>query len=104
MLFWICYWIQVTFTFLILNVDFGQNVVVFGEDNNSSMHYNNGKEYNLILGDGPTQKLDDTTIIAEVKYPINFTASKNKICVILHYNGSSRYLYVKIYQFKITKK
>ena len=26
----------------------------------------------LVLGEGPTQGLDDTTITAEAKYPINF--------------------------------
>ena len=26
----------------------------------------------LILGQGPTQGLDDTTLTAETKYPINF--------------------------------
>ena len=49
------------------------------------------------------QKLDDTTITAEVKYSINFTASKKKFCLSLHYNRNNRFLYVngaKIYQFK----
>ena len=27
----------------------------------------------LILGEGPTQGLDDTTLTAEAKYPIDFT-------------------------------
>ena len=35
----------------------------------------------LVLGEGLTQGLDNTTIIPEVKYPINFTESKKKICV-----------------------
>ena len=29
----------------------------------------------LILGEGPTQELDDTTLTAGAKYPINFTQS-----------------------------
>ena len=33
---------------------------------------NNGKDI-LILDKGPTQGLDDTTLAAKVKYPINFT-------------------------------
>ena len=34
----------------------------------------------LVLGEGPTQGLDNTTITPEVKYPINFTESK-KNCI-----------------------
>ena len=33
---------------------------------------NNGKDM-LILDEGPTQGLDDTTLAAEAKYPVNFT-------------------------------
>ena len=33
---------------------------------------NKGKDI-LILGEGPTQGLDDTTLAAGVLYPINFT-------------------------------
>ena len=29
----------------------------------------------LILGEGTTQGLDDTTLTAEAKYPVNFTQS-----------------------------
>ena len=33
------------------------------------------KKYNiLVAGEGPTQRLDDSTITAEAKYPINFTS------------------------------
>ena len=40
---------------------------------------NKGKDM-LILGEGTTQRLDDTTLTAEPKYPINFTQSDKKIC------------------------
>ena len=40
----------------------------------------------LVLGEGPTQGLDDTTITAEAKYPINFTQSRKKIVLSLHCN------------------
>ena len=45
------------------------------------MHADNKKKDILILGEDPTQGLDDTTIRAEVKYPINFTQSGKKTCV-----------------------
>ena len=70
---------------------------------NSSIHVDNKGKVILILGEGPTQGLDDTKLTAEVKYPINFTQS-GKIFLLsrLHYNGSKSFLYVndiKVYQF-----
>ena len=38
----------------------------------SFVHIHKEKDI-LILGEGPTQRLDDTTLKAEEKYPINFT-------------------------------
>ena len=46
---------------------------IFGVDMSSTVHIgNNGKDI-LILDKGRTQGLDDTTLAAKVKYPINFT-------------------------------
>ena len=42
------------------------------------MHINNKKKYVLVLCEGATQGLDDTTITAEAKYFINFTRPKRK--------------------------
>ena len=47
--------------------------------------------------------LDDTTLTAEAKYPINFTKSNETFVLSLHYNGSESFLFAdatKIYQFK----
>ena len=39
------------------------------------MHIN-GRNINiLVLGEGPTQGLDNSTITAKAKYPLNFTES-----------------------------
>ena len=57
----------------------------------------------LIPGEGPTQRLDDTTLTAEAKYPINFTQSGKRFVSSLHYNGSNKFLFVKVYQFKEKK-
>ena len=38
----------------------------------SSVHINNKGKDILILGKGPTQRLDDTTLTAEATDPINF--------------------------------
>ena len=39
----------------------------------SSVHIDNKGKDILILGKGPTQGLDDTTLTAKAKYPIKFT-------------------------------
>ena len=52
----------------------------------SSVHVDNKEKDILILGEGPTQQLDDTTLTAEAKYPINFTQSGKRFVLSLHYN------------------
>ena len=42
----------------------GRNVLIFGVDMSSSAHIDNKKEDILILGEGPMQGLDDTTLAA----------------------------------------
>ena len=62
----------------------------------------NKKKDILILGKGPTQRLENT-LTAEKMYSINFTVTKNKFCLSLPYNGANSYLFVngtKIYKFK----
>ena len=43
----------------------------------------------LILGEGTAQGLDDTTLTAEAKYPVNFTQSGKRSVLSLHYNGNN---------------
>ena len=45
----------------------------FGADMNSSILVDNKGKSILILGQGPTQGLDDTELKAEAKYPINWS-------------------------------
>ena len=83
--------------FLFTDISYGKNVIIFGADMSSSVHVDNKLKDILILGEGPTQRLDDTTLIAEV----NFTQSG--FVLSLHYNGSNSFLFVnatKLYQFK----
>ena len=40
----------------------------------------------LVLGEGPTHGLDDATITAEAKYPINFTKPGKRYELCLQYN------------------
>ena len=69
----------------------------------SSVHIDNKGEDILILAEGLTQGLDDTTLTAEAIYPINFTQSNKRFVLSLHYNRSNSFLFVnatKTYQFK----
>ena len=69
----------------------------------SSVHIDNKGRDTLILGEGPTQGLDDTTLTAEAKDAINFTQLRKRFALSVRYNGSNSFLFInntKIYQFK----
>ena len=68
----------------------------------SSIHVDNKKKDILVLGRGPTQELE-STLTAEKMYSINFTVTKKKFCLSLHYNRANSYLFVngtEIIKFK----
>ena len=81
---------------------FGQNILIFEADVSSSAHVDNRRKDILVLGKGSTQGLEHT-LTAEKMYSINFTVTKKKFCLSLHYNGENSYLFVngtEIYKFK----
>ena len=59
--------------FSFIDGSMGKNVIIFGAYISSSVHIDNKNKYILILGEGPTQELDDTTLTAESRYLIKFT-------------------------------
>ena len=61
---------------------------------NSSIHIDNKEKDILILGKGLTQRLDEHSLTAEKNYSINFTLTKKKFCLSLHYNVANSYLFV----------
>ena len=68
----------------------------------SSTHIDNRKKDISVLGKGLTQVLEHT-ITAEKIYSVNFTVTKKKFCLSLHYNGANSYSFVNgtvIYKFK----
>ena len=68
----------------------------------SSVHIDNKKKDILVLGKGPTQGLEHT-LTAKNMYSINFTVTKEKFCLSLHYNGTNSYLFVngsEIHKFR----
>ena len=69
----------------------------------SSVHIENKGKDILSLDEGPTQRLDDTTLTAEAKYPINFTQSAKRFILSPYYSENNSFLFVnttKLYQFK----
>ena len=81
----------------------GVNVVIFGADMSSSVRANNKAKIILILGESLTQGLEDTRLYAEKMYSVNFTATRKKLFLSLHYNGDNSYLFVnakEIIKFK----
>ena len=67
-----------------------------------SAHIDNKKKDILVLGIGSRQVLEHT-LTAEKMYSINFTVTKKRFCLSLHYNGANNYLLVngtEIYKFK----
>ena len=63
----------------------GVNFIIFGVDLSSSAHANNKTKSILIVGKGPTQGLEDATLYAKKMYSVNFTATRKKFCLSLHY-------------------
>ena len=48
------------------------NAVIFGVDMSSSLHVDNKNKDILIVGQGLTEGLDNTSLTAEAEYSINF--------------------------------
>ena len=50
----------------------------------SSVRIGNRNKNIKIIGEGPTQELDDTTLTAESKYTINFTQLRKRLALSLN--------------------
>ena len=68
------------------------------------MHIDNKKKDILILGIGPTQGLDETTLTAEAQYSIIFSRSNRNFCLSLHCNGSNSVLFINATKTYINSK
>ena len=76
---------------------FGKSVIIFGIDMSSSVHVDKKKKDILILGEGPTQGINDATLTAEKQ------ESRKTFCLSLHYDGANSYIFVngtEIHKFK----
>ena len=87
--------------------DNARNVIIFGVDNSSSSHVDNRKNNFLMLGLGPTFRINGSFGLSEKKISINFTGATTKFCSSLHYNADNSYLFVngkEIFKFKADNK
>ena len=65
---------------------FGQNEIIFGVDMSFSVHVDNKKKDNLILGEGPTQGLDGTALASEKSIQLVLLKKTKKFvlaCIII---------------------
>ena len=60
----------------------------------SSLLANNKTRSILVLGEGFTQGIDNTTPYSEKLYSINFAENNKKFYLSWHYNGAYSYLFV----------
>ena len=67
--------------------------VIFGADNSSSYHNDNGKNNFLVLGKSPTYGNNGRFVAPEKKVGINFSKAKTKFALSLHYNHDNSYLF-----------
>ena len=68
------------------------------------MNFDDKKKDILILGKGPTQRLDYTKLTAETPYSINFSRSNRKFCLNLHYNRNNTFLFVNATKYVNSKQ
>ena len=73
---------------------FAKNVILFGNDNNSSSHTNNLKASFFVLDKGPTDDTNDSIGTAAKKFSINFVNANAKFCVSLYCHGDDSHLFV----------
>ena len=81
----------------------GKNTIIFGADMGLSVDLVNKNIDIIVLGEAPTQELDNSALPTEAEYPINFPQSRKRFVLTVHDNGSNSFLFVnatKTYQFK----
>ena len=80
--------------FTIVNITNCKNLIIFGDDNSSSIHSTNKTHNIYVLGKDFIQGINGTTTYAEQIYKTNFTEHSKKFVLSLHYNGDNSYSFV----------
>ena len=84
--------------------DTARNVIIFGVDNSSLPHADNRKNNFLVLGEGPTFKINGSFGSPEKTFSINLSKANTKFYLSLHYNADNTYLFVIFKKFLIILK
>ena len=61
-----------------------RNVIIFGVDNSPSSHADNQKNNSLVLGEGPTFRINGRFSSPEKRFSINFSEANKKFCLSLN--------------------
>ena len=85
------------------NGSVGKNVIIFLFDMSSSVHTDNKGKDILILGKGPTQRLNHM-LAAETQYSINFLRPGLKFFLSLYYSDSNSFLFVNAKKYISSKQ
>ena len=75
------------------NSSFGNNALSFSADASNSQHASNRANNILVIDKSLTQR-NNTTICAEIMYSVNFSATKKRFSLNLHYNRDNSYQFV----------
>ena len=74
------------------DIDTARNVLIFGVDNSSSSYVESKNNF-LVLGEGPTFRINGSFGSPEKNVSINFSKANTKLCLGLHYNADNSYLF-----------
>ena len=87
--------------------DTARNVIVFGVDNCSSSHAENRENNFLVLGEGPTLRINGRFGSSEKRFSIDFSNEYADFCLNLHYNAENSFFFFsgkEIFKFKAENK
>ena len=68
--------------------------ILFGVDNVSPTHIDNHKDNILVLGEGPTNDINESVHTDENQFNNKFSKAKAKICLNFYYNAGSSQFFV----------
>ena len=81
---------------MVSNFGFGKNIIIFGVDSGSSTRVDNRKKDILVLGEAPTQGLDDTATISGSNILLTIPLPQKKNCLSLNCNGSNNFCMLRV--------
>ena len=84
--------------------DTARNVIVFGVDNCSSSHAENRENNFLVLGEGPTLRINGRFGSSEKRFRIDFSNAYADFCLNLHYNAKNSFFFFLVEKKSLSLK